>query len=96
MVVGELNIVRLPIAPDEANPPLIVDPDAVLPASVPTQRLEPIARHDAQLLEAMRRIDDLKLPPRPRDDPSIDAPDQQALEQRCRTLVSEAPDHMVM
>jgi hypothetical protein len=93
VVVSEFHVVSLAIAPDETDPPLVVDPDAVLALTIPAQRLEAIAWYDAQFVKALRRVDHLKLPPRPRNDPAVDAPDVPPLEQRPGARVSEAPDH---
>jgi hypothetical protein len=35
MVVHYFNVHGLAVVPDEANPPLIVDPDTVLPDAIP-------------------------------------------------------------
>ena len=46
--------------PSEAHrkqdPPLRVDPDAVLPGPVPRERLQPVARQDGQVLEGVRSV----------------------------------------
>jgi len=47
------------VTPHEANPPLIIDPDAVLPATVPSQRFEPIAGWRPQV--APTRLSDRSL-----------------------------------
>jgi hypothetical protein len=95
VIVGELYLVGLPVAPSETDSPLIVDPDAVLTFPVPAQNLEAVARDGAQLVETLCRMEHLELPPGPRDEPMVDAPHIAALEQRRRASVSEAPDHMV-
>jgi hypothetical protein len=43
-MVGNLNVRRTCIGPNEANPELIVNPDAVLSRSITYQRFEAIAR----------------------------------------------------
>jgi len=95
VIVGEFHVVGVTVAPGKADPPLIVDPDAVLAHSIPAQGLETVTWYDGQLLEAVRRMDHLKLSARPRDDPAINASHEAALEQRGCTAVSEAPDHAV-
>jgi len=42
MIIRYLNIVSVAIAPSEAYPPTIVDPDAVLPHSITGEFLKPI------------------------------------------------------
>jgi hypothetical protein len=44
MVIHYFYVICILIAPLETNPPLIVDPNAVLPLSVSDEGLEPIAR----------------------------------------------------
>jgi hypothetical protein len=95
VVVGELHLVRLTVAPDEADPPLVVDPDTVLALSIPTQAFQAVAGHDAQFLEAMGRVNQLKFPPGAHDDPTIDAADEPALEQSRGAAIAKAPDHTV-
>jgi hypothetical protein len=95
VIVGELYLMRFAIAPDEADPPLIVDADAVLPLPVAAKHLQPITRHGAKLLEALRGMDQLELATRPRDDALVDTPHASTLEQRRGTPISEAPDHEI-
>jgi hypothetical protein len=52
MVVNDLNILGVVTGPAKADSPLIVDPDAVLPASVAPQGLQSIAGRDSQVVEA--------------------------------------------
>lgn len=40
MVVHDLDIVRVPAFPTEANTPLIVDPNRMLPGAIPFQGLK--------------------------------------------------------
>jgi hypothetical protein len=43
MVINNLDALCGPVSPDKANPPLIVDPDTVLPAAAPFQSFKAIA-----------------------------------------------------
>jgi hypothetical protein len=43
-MVGNLNVCRTCIGPNEADPELIVNPDAVLSRSITYQRFEAITR----------------------------------------------------
>jgi hypothetical protein len=46
MVVDDCDIMGRSLAPPEADPPLLVDPNAVLPAALTLESLKPIAwRH---------------------------------------------------
>jgi hypothetical protein len=51
VVIGDLNIVRSIVLPDEADAVLIVDPYAVLAAPVALQSLQSISRRSAQVIE---------------------------------------------
>jgi len=44
MVINDLNVVSVTLVPRKANPPLIIDPDAVLPSAIPAQRFQPVSR----------------------------------------------------
>jgi hypothetical protein len=50
MVIYNLDVVGIAVAPDEAQPPLVVDPDAVLPNPIAGQRLQAVRRRLPQVL----------------------------------------------
>ena len=50
MVVNDLNPFWTSIAPLEADTPLIINSDTVLPCSITAQMLEPIARMNPKIL----------------------------------------------
>jgi hypothetical protein len=43
VVIHYLDFVRVAVAPREADPPAVIDPNAVLARPVPFQRLQPVA-----------------------------------------------------
>jgi hypothetical protein len=51
MVVDDFNVFRSSINPAETDTPLGVDPDGMLSSSVPTQRLQPVAGRNPQVLQ---------------------------------------------
>ena len=51
MIIHDFNIVRVSMAPLEADAPLIVDSNAALALSIPVQRFEAICRRDTEILE---------------------------------------------
>lgn len=51
VVVNDLHLLRSGVGPHEADPPLVVDPDAVLTRSIAFEGLEPVPRWDAEVLE---------------------------------------------
>lgn len=57
MVVDDFNLVRIPVAPLEANPPTLIDPNAVLAPPLSGQLLKPIAGRDAEICEAKSVIE---------------------------------------
>jgi hypothetical protein len=51
VVVHNLDIVSIAISPDEAQPPLIVNADAVLSLPIVIQRLQTIAWRFSEIVE---------------------------------------------
>jgi hypothetical protein len=58
MVVHYFNVIGIVIMPDEANPELIVNPDAVLSRPVPLEGFQAIPGRASQILQVFRRIQD--------------------------------------
>ena len=56
MVVHDLDVLRFAVLPHEADPILVIDPDAVLPPPITTKGLEVIARKRAQVVESLGRV----------------------------------------
>lgn len=61
MVVDDLDVVCISSAPDETQPPLSVDADAVLPGAVTLELFEAIRRRDSQVVERGGRIEHAQL-----------------------------------
>src|SRR5262245_13197967 len=61
VVVDDFDLVRMSSSPDEANPPLVIDADRMLSASVFAQRFEPVARRHTKVIECPRIVDQTKL-----------------------------------
>src|SRR5699024_8720103 len=55
MTVNDLHLLWSCVGPHEADPPLVVDPDAVLPDSVTLESLEPVAGRGAGGRQDLRR-----------------------------------------
>jgi len=64
VVVDDLDVPGVTPRPAEADPPLVVDSDAVLALSIALERLEPVSRRDLEILERLRSIQDEELPQR--------------------------------
>jgi hypothetical protein len=56
VVVDDFHVRRTIVGPTEADPELIVDPDAVLALPITSQGLQPIARRCSQELQGVRSI----------------------------------------
>ena len=61
MIVDEFDIFCTSISPDEADPPPGIHPDAVLTATVADQPFQSVSRRDPQILDTLRRVQQLEL-----------------------------------
>jgi hypothetical protein len=92
MVINDLDVVDISLSPGEANPPLVIDPDTMLPLAVAFQGLEPVAWRDLQVLERFGAMEIQELPPRD----SLKAPkprDLQVSKQGFSVPGSKGADH---
>ena len=51
MVVGNLDVISIPIIPAKANAVLVVDPDAMLPLAVSCESFQPVSGNRGQVAE---------------------------------------------
>ena len=93
MIVHDLDVVGVAAPPDEADPPLLVDADAVLAAASTLQRLEAVAGRNAQLLERGGSVKHGELRLSALRDRWRKAFRDVSLEYRGRAPVGEALDH---
>jgi len=93
MVIHDLHPMRIAFPPQKAYPPPVVDPNAILPFSIPGQSFEPISRGNAQIVEMVRGIQQSKLPPSCAMQDSRKSPRELACENTFGLLVAEALDH---
>lgn len=93
MIVGNLDVPRLAIPPLEAEPPLIVDADAVLASTIAVQRLQTVAGRHAQIVEPLRGIDRQKLRASTPLNLQRQTANGVACEDRCGALVRKALNH---
>jgi hypothetical protein len=56
VVVDDFDIFRASFSPSKADPPLVVDPDAVLPDPVAAKRFQAIAAEPGQLSQCSRFV----------------------------------------
>jgi hypothetical protein len=62
MIIDNFYVVGVPFAPDEAEPPLLIDPDAVLSLSVAMQKFQAISRRRGQVSQLRGAVQLPKLP----------------------------------
>jgi hypothetical protein len=55
-ITDDLDPLDAPIPPNEAEPPLVVDPNAVLARSAAAQSLQPVSGRRRQIAEVFRRM----------------------------------------
>src|ERR1035438_2248127 len=63
MIIDDLDAFRCAFAPGEADSPLIVDPDTVLPLPVTAQSLKPVSWNCRHVLQLLGIVQHPKLPP---------------------------------
>lgn len=51
MIIRDLYIKGIPFSPFKADPPLIIDADAVLPRPISGKLFQPVRRRDSQIVE---------------------------------------------
>jgi hypothetical protein len=67
MIVGDFDVPCCAVVPHKAEPPLIVDADAVLTLTISAQNFQTVARRRAEIVELTRGIQRQKL----RADPAL-------------------------
>lgn len=63
VIINHLDLLRSGTPPDEANTPLVVDPNRVLALSVTTECLQAVSGWNSQIMKASRLIDVKQFPP---------------------------------
>ena len=61
MIVDDLDVESMPVTPLETDPPLLVDPNAVLALSITLQRLELLRARNRKVFQDSGRIQLLQL-----------------------------------
>jgi hypothetical protein len=61
VIVGDLDLESIAQPPDEANSPLVIDPNAVLVLAVAREFLEVVSRRNIQVAQGIRCIQNPKL-----------------------------------
>jgi hypothetical protein len=61
VIVNDFNILSVRGLPYEADPPLIIDPNTVLPGAITLERLQPVPRYAPDFLQAGGSVENAKL-----------------------------------
>jgi len=94
VIIHQLDFPCGIVAPFEANPPLVVDANAVLAAAISVQSFKTVTRRNPEIIELPGRVDREKLGSRPGLNLIRKQSDDIAGEQCRCPLVREAPDHV--
>jgi len=93
VVVDDLDVFRAGRGPAEADPPLLVDPNAVGRGAVAFELLEPVPWRDSEVAQGIGSIKDQEFP---QSDPlgvRIQLADSLPLPDTFGVFVSEGPQH---
>ena len=94
VVVDDLHVFGVAILPDETDPVLIVDSDAVLSAAIAREGFQPIAGKCRQVSKFAGSVELLQLPLRHASD-LVQASAESAAKQRFGLGIPERPDHVI-
>ena len=92
MVVDDFHVIRIAVAPNEAHAEPVVDSNAVLTTAVALESLQPVAREDGQVLQAMGGVQLPQFPLCHSCDAS-ESPRHFPGQQTFGVLVPERPNH---
>ena len=93
MIVDDLDIVRTPILPSKADPPPVIDANAMLTLPVSGELLEAIAGGDAKVLQSFSSVEHGELALRDLLYVRGELPRPLPIEDLFRLSASEGPDH---
>nr|WP_310778989.1 hypothetical protein [Candidatus Palauibacter scopulicola] len=94
MVVDDLDVVRVSGAPEETDPPLLVDANAVLIGPIALQFLQPIARRHPEIRKINGRVEHPELSERASLNVRRQSRNGTALEEALGITVAESLDHL--
>jgi hypothetical protein len=64
VIIDDFDFIRFSVDPAEADSPLVIDPNAVLPCPVAPQGFEPVSGKFGEFFELHRRVQLFQFPPR--------------------------------
>jgi hypothetical protein len=94
MVVDDLDVEGISGTPAEADPPLLIHADAVLPLTITFELLQPVSGRNAQITQDRRSVEHPEFPKRNTLDPRPEPPHGFAPKQALGVPVLEALDHI--
>jgi hypothetical protein len=94
VVVDDLDEFGACVSPSEADPPLLVDANAVVPSTIAFQILEPIPRRHPQITQGVGCIENDQLAESHPLGALVELPHSLPLPNAFGVVVSERPDHI--
>lgn len=61
MVIDDLNTFRMAVSPEKADPPLVIDANAIRSLAIPLQHFESIRRRQPKIFQPRSRINRIEL-----------------------------------
>ena len=61
MVIDDLNTLRMTISPEKADPPLVIDANALRALAIPLQHFKSIRRRQSKIFQSDSRINRIEL-----------------------------------
>ena len=91
VVIHDLNVMRIAVAPGEADTPLVIDPNAIRSGAAALQQFKLVSRRHAKVLQPRSPMQVQELPPcGPLD--RLKSPNPVVLKQRRGIRTPERPD----
>jgi len=94
MIVNDLDLVRITISPPKADPPLVVDPNAMLSRAIAFELLEPVPWRHAEIVEHLGGVHGDQFAEHRAQKLGGIAPNALTLEQGFGMPIGEALDHL--
>jgi len=94
MVLNDLHLLWASVGPHEADPPLVIDSDAVLAGSITLQSFQPVPWWETKIVNRFCSPHLTKLAQRHREDPRIDRRYALTTPQTFGRLAPERSDHI--
>lgn len=92
MIIHKLDVV-CPVLPPKADPPLVVDTNAVLASAITPELFEPIAWRDPQVVQLLRGIDESQFAEHEPLKLGRETPNPLSMEETFPVAIGETVDH---